>query len=556
MAKLVKKRKTVQQPGLKINFDIAMLNAIIKFIRCEFVSRVSLSNLQKLMNSLDMTTYNYSPEIKDRITLIKLLCEAVIDNNIKDDSVLELFLSERDKDMYDLAINLGIEKNTLTSSECKVIENAINEKLQCMYIYEMKDGIIDDLSEFDKTGFTSYYDVIKSLKSKLSNLMVKLQDISAPDTLIKQFNFSGPMYKATLEKIHEIVNRPTNILYSGIRQLNAILNPGFECGRLYCFLGGTGKFKSGTLWNIVDQMRRYNPQVVPVENGMRKTILFVTMENTITETIVRLFDMYNTSDKSFADCTPDEIEQILKENGKFIFTDTEGIDIELRYYGDLEIATSHLYTVIEELKDQGKEVISVVLDYILKIESTRDSHDEERLRIAYAAKELKMLAQNYNIPVITAMQTNREGNGIIEAGMRDNKEDLAKFVGMAHIGASWGLAQECDVMILINLEMQKSSGRNFLTMNMLKNRGKSDTSTVKYFNHPFVANTMRLVPDVELDKPVSIISLATDLVGIDESKKSINNSPQNRPTIATVASANRNGDILESIDISGLASVA
>lgn len=555
MAKLVKKRKSISS-GIKINFDIPMLNALIKFMQCEFVSKVSLTNVQKLMLSLDMSAYDYNPELKDRIELIKLMCEAIIENSIRESTVLELFLNERNPDLYQLAITLGLEKNQLSSSECHVIEDAINQRLQCLYIYEVKDDIVDSLSEFDKSGFTSYYDVIKDLKAKLSNLIVKLQDISAPDTLIKQFNFSGPAYKATLEKIHEIVNRPANILYSGMRQLNAVLNPGFECGRLYCFLGGTGKFKSGTLWNIVDQIRRYNPQIVPVENGMRKTILFVTMENTITETIIRLFDMYNTSDKSFADCTPDEIETILRENGKFIFTDTEGIDIELRYYGDLEVATSHMYTIIEELKDQGKEVIALVMDYILKIESTRNSHEDERLRIAYAAKELKVLAQNYNIPVITAMQTNREGNGVIEAGMRDNKEDLAKFVGLNHIGASWGLAQECDVIILINLEMQKSSGKNFLTMHLLKNRGKSDNATAKYFNHPFVANTMRLVPDVELDKPVSIISLASDLVGIDESKENNYGSPQQRPTVTTVASANRNGNILESIDITGLASVA
>ena len=45
--------------------------------------------------------------------------------------------------------------------DCHMYDN-----LDWTYIYEMKDGIIDDLSEFDKTGFTSYYDVIKSLKSK------------------------------------------------------------------------------------------------------------------------------------------------------------------------------------------------------------------------------------------------------------------------------------------------------------------------------------------------------------------------------------------------------
>ena len=98
MAKLVKKRKSISS-GIKINFDIPMLNALIKFMRCEFVSKVSLTNVQKLMLSLDMSAYDYNPELKDRIELIKLMCDAIIENGIRELTVLELFLSERNPDL-------------------------------------------------------------------------------------------------------------------------------------------------------------------------------------------------------------------------------------------------------------------------------------------------------------------------------------------------------------------------------------------------------------------------------------------------------------------------
>jgi len=35
----------------------------------------------------------------------------------------------------------------------------------------------------------------------------------------------------------------------------------------------TGKFKSGLLLNLADQIRRFNPQIQAVENGVRKTIV-------------------------------------------------------------------------------------------------------------------------------------------------------------------------------------------------------------------------------------------------------------------------------------------
>ena len=149
------------------------------------------------------------------------------------------------------------------------------------------------------------------------------------------------------------------------------------------------------MWNITDQLRQFNPQIVPVENGMRKVILFITMENTIYETIIRLFDMYNDSNKDIKECEVEEVAQILREKGHFNFTDDEGIDIEMRYYSDLEICTSNIYTLIQELADMGKQVIAVVLDYILKLNSNKENYGDERLRISYAGRELKALAQKY-----------------------------------------------------------------------------------------------------------------------------------------------------------------
>ena len=214
--------------------------------------------------------------------------------------------NQRSKGLYDELIgvqvdnfltNLGVEilysdriTHHLIDSECNMMNKAINERLQYTYIYESKDDLINLLNQFDNVGFTSYYDVINSIRTKLTTLQMKLQDISAPNELIRSFNFSGEQYAELLAAIVNKAKQPTTVLQTGIRQLNAILSPGFQSGRLYTFLGGTGRFKSGTLWNITDQIRQFNPQIIPVENGMRKTILFVTMENTIYETIIRLFD--------------------------------------------------------------------------------------------------------------------------------------------------------------------------------------------------------------------------------------------------------------------------
>lgn len=551
MPKKITKRKSITDNQITINFDIDMVNALIKYTRCETVSQYQLSSLYKLINQLDFSKYSYNQDILDRLRVIKVVCEAICDKNIHDENVLQSYMKERLDDYEDIMSQIYFDKNMLSSSECDIMNDAINERLQYIYIYQVKDDIVHALEEFDRVGFTSYMDVINTLKGKLSNLMVKLQSISAPNQLIRKFNFSDDQYMDLLRQVVDRAKKPTTILRSGIRQLNALLSPGFQSGRLYTFLGGTGRFKSGTLWNLVDQMRQFNPQIVPVENGMRKTILYVTLENTIHETILRLFDMYNNTGREITEMDVNEVADLLRKEGHFEFTSEDGIDIEMRYYSDLEIATSDLYTLIRELADSGKEVIALVLDYILKIDSQKEHYGDERLRISYAGRELKALAQDLDIPVITAMQINREGNGILDAAMQENKEDIGRFIGSSFVGQCWDLIQESDWVCFVNLEMQKSTGKWFVSFKRTKIRGKKDAMAVDYFNHPFVNNNgIRLEPDVNQPEPVSIISLASDLVSIDDRETETN--ARVRPQVKQIAGAGAKANMIQDIDMNGL----
>lgn len=551
MPKMIKKREEFQDDKVKMTFDVAMVDALIKYIRCDCVTPVQISLLYKLLKQLDFDQYTYNQDILDRLTLLKTTCEAICDQNIKDESMLKTYISEHLPNASDILSQVVFDRNTLTESECKMLNNAINERLQYIYVYQVKDDLVETLNCINTVGFTSYYDIMDSLKQKLSNLMVKLQNVNAPGELIRSFNFSDDQYMDLLSMVVNKAKKPTTVLMTGIRQLNAILSPGFQSGRLYTILGGTGRFKSGTLWNIADQLRQFNPQIKPVENGMRKVILFITMENTIYETIIRLFDMYNDTGKEIQDMDVEEVAKILREKGHFVFSDDSGIDIELRYYSDLEISTANLYTIIQELADMGKKVIALVLDYILKLDSAKPHYGDERLRISYAGRELKSLAQFFDIPVITAMQINREGNGILDAAMQENKEDIGRFVGVQYVGQCWDLIQESDWVCFINLEMQKSTGKWFLSFKRMKIRGKKDPLSVDYFNHPFVNNNgIRLEPDVNKPEPVSVVSLASDLVSIEDPK--LDNTARVRPQIASISKNANNNSVLKEIDLNGL----
>lgn len=543
------KKRNDNLDKISMKFDVPMLNTLIKYMLCQNVSSMQLSNVNNLIKQIDSSEFGYSPDIQLRFNVLKLMCEAIVENNLHDTNLIISYITSKDVDSEAVLTDVELGLDQLNESECRYVANAINERLQYIYVFKVKDQMIDIFERIDQGGFNSYYDSMNELKQLTGQLIVKLRSVDASDGLIRSFNFSDTDYAQMMDAIVKKAKRPSAVLQTGIRQLNAILSPGFQSGRLYTILGGTGKFKSGTLLNIADHIRRFNPQVQPFENGLRKTILFVTCENSIEETIARIYDMYSDVNDELTMKTTDEVISTLRDEGNFKFTDSDGIDIQFEYRANLEINTADLYSIIQDLTDQGKKVIAVVLDYISRIQSVTDNNGDERLRLSYAAKELKSLAQYFEIPVITAMQLNRDGNSIIDAAMRDNKQDVAQFVGSSSVGNSWSIIEESDWVCLINPEVQKSTGKLFLTFKRLKIRGKKDPFALDYFNHPFTNDkAIRLIPDIDLPKSLSIMSLASDLRTMDEREME---KKQTRPKInnPAIGSENIDGSVLSKIDI-------
>ena len=81
------------------------------------------------------------------------------------------------------------------------------------------------------------------------------------------------------------------------------------------------------------------------------------------------------------------------------------------------------------------------------------------------------------------------------------------------------------MVIIINQEVKADSGDVYLTFKMLKRRYRSSETDEKlkrldYFNHPYEKdNTIRLIDDVDLPKSVSLYSLATTFVALEETKR-------------------------------------
>ena len=536
----IKKRNSTPNK-IKVKFDVPLLNSLIKYIRCEYVSQSSLSQLRKFMRFIDIDSYEYEEAIYPRLKTLDILTKAIIDDGIRDESLLRSYLEDQYPTGIQIIEQIGFDRNQLSSTECDYIANAIRVRVQTIAINLKKAELLETLDKLDANSFKpAYAELVEQVRRQMTELIGELQQNDSDQGLMKEFAFSMADAAALIDKIVKKAKRPASILQTGIRQLNSILSPGFQSGRMYCFLGGSGKFKSGTLLNIAEQIRRFNPQIPAYENGLRKCILFITLENSIEETVERIYDMYCETNGNMRDDDTQQVIDALRKNGGYEFTATSGIDIFMKYAGNLEINTGEIHVYIKELREKGYMPICIILDYIKRIDSVHNSNGDERVRMSFVAKELKSIAQYYEIPMITAMQLNREGNSIIDAAMRESKQDVARFVGSSSIGNAWDIIEDSDWVCLINPEIQISTGMKFLTFKRLKIRGKSETTEngatpIDYFKHPFeIDRGIRLQTDVDKDHGVSLMSLATDLETIEEKENDYKELPKKRPNLEDI----------------------
>ena len=551
----VKKRNSTPSNKIKVKFDVDLLNTLIKYVRCEYVGQTALSQLRKFIKYLDIDSYEYEEAIYPRLKTLDILTKAISEDGIRDDTLLRTHIKEQYSSGIDIIDQVGFDKNQLSSTECDYVTNAVRVRVHTIAISIKKNKLLDTLEKIDASSFTpSYAELVEEVRKQMTELITELQVTDNDQGLLKEFAFSMDEAAALIDRIVKKAKRPASILQTGIRQLNSILSPGFQSGRMYCFLGGSGKFKSGTLLNIAEQIRRFNPQIPAYENGMRKCILFITLENSIEETVERIYDMYCETNGNMRDDDTQQVIDALRNNGGYDFTATSGIDIFMKYVGNLEINTGEINVYIKELKEKGYIPICIILDYIKRIDSVHNSNGDERIRMSFVAKELKAIAQYYEIPMITAMQLNREGNSIIDAAMRESKQDVARFVGSSSIGNAWDIIEDSDWVCLINPEIQISTGQKFLTFKRLKIRGKSEVTEsggnpIDYFNHPFdIEHGIKLQTDVDKDHTVSLISLATDLESIEEKENEFKELPKKRPSLDDIKNSSK-GKVLSSLGV-------
>lgn len=490
-----KNYKDKQSDKVMLNVPLRTYNILVRYsITVSPLIRMNhLSNIQHFLGILDPKVYENDPNKVNRIKFINTAIDGRLKYNINDQQmIIEHVMCNLDfkPDFFDPD---HPERFILDSNEVKWANTMIDHSIKYAFAFRAAPKFLDVCTSLTKADFDGRGDLLENFETLLNTThdsFRKVRTINSNAEL--QFSLRKGEFEQIIGDVYDLRTNPSRKLICGMQGLNQMINGGFESGRVYMFLGVTNVGKSMTLLNLMYQIRKYNRHYRPKDPSKTPCVVMLTMENSVEETIDRLFDLITGSD-GMENFTKQEVIDKLRNDGGMKITQDSPIDMVIKYKPNRSVSTSYLYDMIDDLEDDGYEVICVIQDHVKRIRSNEYIPDI-RIELGSIVNEFKTFAIDKDIPFITVSHLNREAAKAVETNNnRATPIDVTRKLGMSTISESFLMLDNLDVGIVINIDYDEENNK-YMAFNMIKKRVKTDLT---YMVQPFVyGNSIRLVEDV------------------------------------------------------------
>lgn len=474
---------------IPINFDLASLNLLCSFVLSENrnVRRIQYINLRNLMDMLDPDRYVNDQERYKRVLFIKKGLEARLEKNLQDTTMILKYINGGiiDNDMIDTS-----SFKEMSNAEIDWVNETISGAIKYSFIYERTDQMLDMWTRFSSADYKSISSIVSEIEANTAELNTLFRKAKVESTSERGFSLNPEIMESAITEAWLESTSSYRRLVTGMQGFNQLIGGGFENSRVYLLLGITGVGKSMTLINIAYQLKKYNKGYKCKDPTKRPCIVYLTFENTILETIQRLFQICTGED--FAKQTsPQEAINKLRGEGELYLTDESPIDIIIKFRPNRSEDTSYLYTLVEDLEDEGYETIALIQDHAKRIRSAGQNQDI-RLELGDVINEFKTFAMLKDISVITNSHLNREGARVIDEKAGKSKADLTRLLGKSNIGESLLMLDNVDFAAIINTEYDNENHK-YMVFKQIKTRIKTFRD---YICQPFdTENDIKLVED-------------------------------------------------------------
>ena len=474
---------------LDLNLDLRTLDIMCKSLVTDnqTIRRGQLVNLRNLIHLINPDSYINDFEKSKRVSFIKKGIEARLDMNLTDPYMImtHIYGGILDSDI----VNFD-EFKGLTGAELSWMNNMVSEALKYTHVYNNVDILAELCSRIRSADYGSKAEIVAEFEKAINNIQNDFRRSKHEDRTEAIFSLREGYFEDIMYDTYNTLNSPRRKLVTGMQGMNELLGGGFENGRCYVYFGLPGEGKSSVVLNMIYQLKKYNKDYKTKDPTKRPCIVLLTMENTVTESVERLFGMA-TGRPAMTDFSPEGAINMLREEGELYLTDASPIDIIIKFQPSNSVDTSYLYTLTEDLEDQGMEVIAMFQDYIGRIRSTERLQDT-RLEYGAIVDEFKTYAEIKDIPIITVAQLNRDASKHIDEGRKASKSDLVRLIGRSNISESMLILNNIDAGFLIAPETT-NTGERFLGVQRIKIRYNAGNTEFVYL--PFVGNTLKLKED-------------------------------------------------------------
>ena len=429
---------------------------------------------------------------------------AYIEQNIRSaDLILNIMKEEgEDKDIIETIEFLKESPTITTPTEANKLCALLSDYVKYAAILKAKEPFIKTLDILEEDEPENLHNNIEKLYELAQAIAKAYQSINI-QSVIHSFDTDYLEAMKSAVAAAKDARSPDKCIITGIRGLNNLLSPGYLGGCLYIYAALPGNYKSGILLKSHVDTLKYNEHIKNTTGGRTPISMYVSMENTMAQTIRRLWSiLFPTADMN--SYSIDEVSDMIKNE-----LSAHGMRSVILYYGYREKSTRDLEDIIRSYNTDTSEVVACYLDYIKRIRPARSdaaATSSEKSELHAIMNELKNMAADLNIPIVSGHQLNREAarqvDEVVKAG-GFNKTDQA--MGRANVSVAWEVMEVADWMALMNIE--NNGEMKHLMIKAVKQRDldNSADNSVQAIRHPFITvQSFALKDDIMENVSISI----------------------------------------------------
>lgn len=307
------------------------------------------------------------------------------------------------------------------------------EYIKYAKILKVKNSFIQTLDMIDDDDDSNMKENIESLY-KMSNEIVQAYNVANVSSISYTFDTSDPDSMKTVIAEAKDARSSNSVIITGIKGLNTLLSPGYLSGCLYVYAGLPGNYKSGILLQSHVDTCLHNEHIKQNLNGKTPISIYISMENTMAQTIRRLWSLlFPTADMAMF--TVDEIQEMIQNS-----LTAQGFRSVLLYYGYREKSTADIANIIRSYNTENTVVVALYFDYIKRVRPARTDAavtSSEKGELNAIMNEFKLISSQFDIPIVTGHQLNRAAAQAVDEVVRHggyNKTN--EVIGRSNVGSA------------------------------------------------------------------------------------------------------------------------